>query len=49
MEVEGAPDVIKDRWALNASHNKKTNIKNANIDIRDPNLDTKFQGKNNCG
>ncbi len=48
-DVEGAPEVIKARWALNASHKRKTNIRNANIDIIEPNLETKFQGKNNCG
>lgn len=41
--------MIRARWALNASHKRNTNIRNANIDIRDPNLDTKFQGKNNWG
>ena len=44
-DVDGAPEVIRERCALNASHRRNTNIKNANIDIKDPNLDTKFQGK----
>ena len=48
-DVEGVPEEIKARWALNASHSKNTNIRNANIDIIEPNLDTKFHGKNNCG
>lgn len=43
-DVEGAPVEIRDRCALKASHNKNTNIRKANIDIIDPNLDTKFQG-----
>lgn len=45
-EVEGAPEEIRARCALNASHRRNTNIRNANIDIIDPNLDIKFQGKN---
>lgn len=48
-DVDGAPDVIRARCALNASQSKNTNIRNANIDIIDPNLDTKFQGKNSWG
>ena len=48
-EVDGAPEVIRARCALNASQRRKINIKNANTDIIEPNLDTKFQGKNSCG
>jgi len=46
-DVDGAPDEIRARCALKASHKRNTNIRKANIDIIDPNLDTKFQGKNN--
>lgn len=38
--MDGAPEVIRDRCALKASHSRNTNIRNANIDIIDPNLDT---------
>ena len=48
-EVDGAPEEIKARCALNASQRRNTNIKNANIDSIEPKLDTKFQGKNSCG
>ena len=44
--VDGAPEVINARCDLKASHSRNTNIRNANIDIREPNLDTKFHGKN---
>lgn len=43
-EVEGAPELIRARWDLKASHKRNTNIKKENIDISEPNLDTKFQG-----
>ena len=41
-EVDGAPLAIKARWALKASHRRKTKKRKENIDINDPNLDTKF-------
>lgn len=48
-DVDGAPDVISARWDLNASHKRNTNIRKENIDINEPNLDTKFHGKKSCG
>ena len=44
-EVDGALEEIRARCALNTSQRRNINIKNADIDIIEPNLDTKFQGK----
>ncbi len=41
-DVDGAPELIIARWELKASQRRNTNIKKENIDINDPNLDTKF-------
>jgi hypothetical protein len=35
--VDGAPEEIRARCALNTSQRRKTNIKNANIDVIEPN------------
>jgi hypothetical protein len=44
-EVDGAPEVIRARCALNASQRRKISVRSANTITIEPNLDTKFQGK----
>lgn len=48
-DVDGAPEVIRARCELKASQRRNTNIRNENIDIKEPKLEIKFQGKNSWG